>query len=94
MMKLINQELVTPASEGNTILTIKAEPSSYTCLFQTPDMDKAQTLITLPSTVIQRNRFHESPYTGAHFGLFAQDTSLVQSLVPAYFGYASLVDHS
>lgn len=90
----MEQELSAGAPKGATTLVIRAEPSSYTCLYQTPEMPTPRQLITLPSTVIQRNRFHESPYTGAHFGIFAQDTSLVQSLRPAYFEYASLQDHS
>jgi hypothetical protein len=53
-------------------------------------MSQSQELITLPSTVIQRDRLYESPYTGAHFGFFAQDTALEQSLIPAYFDYVSL----
>jgi len=84
------KELVGPASHGPTTLSIRAEPSTYTCSYRSRDMIESKDLITLPSTVIQRQRMFESPYTGAHFGLFAQDTSFEQCLVPAYFDYASL----
>jgi len=84
------KELVGPAVHGPTTLTIRAEPSTYTCSYRSGDMPEERELITLPSTVIQRQRMFESPYTGAHFGLFAQDTSNEQCLVPAYFDYASL----
>jgi beta-xylosidase len=84
------KELAGPASHGPTTLAIRAEPSTYTCSYRSRDMAGSKDLITLPSTVIQRQRMFESPYTGAHFGLFAQDTSLEQCLVPAYFDYASL----
>jgi beta-xylosidase len=84
------KELVGPASHGPTTLSIRAEPSTYTCSYRSGDVIASNNLIILPSTVIQRQRMFESPYTGAHFGLFAQDTSLEQNLTPAYFDYASL----
>lgn len=85
------QELVAPDhASGSVRLRIRAEPSTYTCSYQTERMDDFKDLITLPSTVIQRNRPFESPYTGAHFGVFAQDTALEQCLVPAYFDHVSL----
>jgi beta-xylosidase len=84
------KELVGPASHGPTTLSIRAEPSTYTCSYRSGDMMGSKDLTALPSTVIQRQRMFESPYTGAHFGLFAQDTSFEQFLAPAYFDYASL----
>ena len=84
------QELVGPECAGPVTLRFRAEPTAYTCAYRHGDMVDFRDLITLPSTVIQRNRIFESPYTGAHFGLFAQDTALEQSMVPAYFDYASL----
>jgi len=82
--------MITACHSQPVVLVIRAEPSTYTCSYQSPDKPEPADLIKLPSTVIQRDRLYESPYTGAHFGIFAQDTALEQCLTPAYFDYVSL----
>jgi hypothetical protein len=74
---------------GPVTLRIVAQPDSYTLAYQTSAQIDPVVLGTLSTAVLERSRPIDSPYTGTHFGVFAQGSEGFFCQDSAYFSYAS-----
>lgn len=81
------QESVVKIDKGPIELGFVAAPTSYTPFYK--QGGRQVQLEELSNKVVCRNKIWDSPFTGSHFGLFAQGTDGESSLVPAHFGRTS-----
>lgn len=62
---------------------------SYSFSFQAADDSHAVTIGSVSTAVLDRSGPSDSPYTGAHFGIFAQGTEGVPCSDEGRFTYAA-----
>lgn len=85
----LQEEHIVGFETPSIMLGIRARPDTYTVLFREVTRCEWVEVKTFPSQVVSHEkRPHDRPFTGAHFGLFAQGTNGAGALTPAYFQYA------
>ncbi|WWD01008.1 hypothetical protein V866_007946 [Kwoniella sp. B9012] len=87
-VKTLTKSLPLPSS-GPVTLFIEARPNSYSLAFQAQGSLDSTKLGQVSTAVLERRRLFDSPYTGPHFGLFAQGSEGFPCLEPAVFHRAS-----
>lgn len=85
----LTQERVVQITDAPIELGFVAAPTTYTPFYKQGDAEVH--LEELSNKVVCRNKIWDSPFTGAHFGLFAQGIDGESSLVPAHFGRTSFI---